>query len=869
MLFNRFYKIITILIISSLSITCYGNIYKHKIENYGLTFAAHAVDQDHRTSLTLNSGKGISFPSEGFIMNFDIKLRQELYTYGYILRVLSHKNQNLDLVSYLYDSKISVISGSSHEKSQMVYLADSMLIKKDQWIPIQVQFLPTSAKIKINGKNISISHSFHDFNNIQIIFGASNLGRFFSGDVAPMSIRNLSFQSFQGETLYYWKLDRSSNNTNDIVYDSISALPAYVKNGKWEIDKHYHWRQVTSFEIDYKNPQLAFDETKGNFFIASDKKLYTFNINDKTLDTLSFKGAPFLGVSSQMLFHPLKKTLFSYNIYHNKLNWFDSTTASWSFNQKITVDDNQHHNRFLDKDKLYLYGGYGKHQYSATLYEYNLKNSIKWSPTNLDTLISPRYLSALGKYSENKLLILGGYGSKSGKQEDFPQNFYDLYLLNLNTSKSIKLWEMNRTEEHFVMGNSAIVDTLTNSIYALTYKNDCYNTAIYLSRFPIKTNKPIRQIVSDSILYKFRDIYSYCDLFYNPNDASLYTVILEPSKNESSLCRIYKLAFPPFNPTSYEIKKVSSNLKLNLLRGVIVIIFTSLLLLLTHFWRSRQLRKKRKVTETTNSSPLIKVEQISLDITAQKSNRKEVKSTIFLIGGFQVFDSLGKDITGDFTPTLKQLFLFLLLNSIKNEKSVTSQRLDETFWFDMNKTSAANNRSVNIRKLRLLTSKIGDITIIHKNGYYSLELGTDVTCDYYLIYTLLKDTQNRKKENLPLDKEKLEQLLTWSSPGSLLPNINIEWIDEYKSNYYVNITDTLLDITTWDSVKDDSRLLFRIVDVILAIDCIDEDAIRLKCNLLYKMGHKGLSKQCYDKFCSDYERILNTPPEFSYEEFIL
>ena len=85
---------------------------------------------------------------------------------------------------------------------------------------------------------------------------------------------------------------------------------------------------------------------------------------------------------------------------------------------------------------------------------------------------------------------------------------------------------------------------------------------------------------------------------------------------------------------------------------------------------------------------------------------------------------------------------------------------------------------------------------------------------------------------------------------------------------YVNITDTLLEIATLDSIKDDPRLLFRIVDVILAIDCIDEDAIRLKCTLLYKMGHKGLSKQCYDKFCSDYERILNTPPEFSYEEFV-
>lgn len=146
MIFHRLHQIIILLIYLSLSATSYGYTFEHKIENYGLTFAAHTVDQDHRTSLILNSGKGISFPAEGFIMNFDIKLRQELYTYGYILRVISHNDQNLDLVSYLYDSKISIISGSSHEKSQMVYLADSMLIKKINGCQYRFSFFQTQPK---------------------------------------------------------------------------------------------------------------------------------------------------------------------------------------------------------------------------------------------------------------------------------------------------------------------------------------------------------------------------------------------------------------------------------------------------------------------------------------------------------------------------------------------------------------------------------------------------------------------------------------------------------------------------------------------------------------------------------------------------
>ena len=121
MIFHRLHQIIILLIYLSLSATSYGYTFEHKIENYGLTFAAHTVDQDHRTSLILNSGKGISFPAEGFIMNFDIKLRQELYTYGYILRVISHNDQNLDLVSYLYDSKSFSLVLDSDGRQQFIY----------------------------------------------------------------------------------------------------------------------------------------------------------------------------------------------------------------------------------------------------------------------------------------------------------------------------------------------------------------------------------------------------------------------------------------------------------------------------------------------------------------------------------------------------------------------------------------------------------------------------------------------------------------------------------------------------------------------------------------------------------------------------
>jgi len=37
---------------------------------------------------------------------------------------------------------------------------------------------------------------------------------------------------------------------------------------------------------------------------------------------------------------------------------------------------------------------------------------------------------------------------------------------------------------------------------------------------------------------------------------------------------------------------------------------------------------------------------------------------------------------------------------------------------------------------------------------------------------------------------------------------------------------------------------------------------------LYQMGQKGLSKQSFDKFCIEYERLLNAKPDFSYDDII-
>ena len=97
----------------------------------------------------------------------------------------------------------------------------------------------------------------------------------------------------------------------------------------------------------------------------------------------------------------------------------------------------------------------------------------------------------------------------------------------------------------------------------------------------------------------------------------------------------------------------------------------------------------------------------------------------------------------------------------------------------MSKSSASNNRNVNIRKLRLIIEKIGDINIANKNGYWYLNLGKDVTCDYQEVMRLL----DQIKDTIT-DKKIINKIISLASAGALLPNVSAESVSYTHLDVY-------------------------------------------------------------------------------------
>jgi hypothetical protein len=94
---------------------------------------------------------------------------------------------------------------------------------------------------------------------------------------------------------------------------------------------------------------------------------------------------------------------------------------------------------------------------------------------------------------------------------------------------------------------------------------------------------------------------------------------------------------------------------------------------------------------------------------------------IFLFGLFTVKDAGGQDLTRQFTPLLKELFLLIAVHTIENGHGISVEKLNETLWNDKSDKAAKNNRSVNILKLKNILEKLDGCTVRKESGNWRLD----------------------------------------------------------------------------------------------------------------------------------------------------
>ncbi|MCD7974023.1 MAG: DUF1040 family protein [Candidatus Azobacteroides sp.] len=839
-------KFIVFVFIISTCILKGNNLY------YGLTFLSHTVNQDLRTSLLLTDEEKLSFPY-GFSLEFDLRMQVEELAYGYIFRIITGDEQSLDLVSNVNTGNLNfVLAGIGSAFSNVEFTLGKE--ERLDWIKVKLKVNKENIECTINNVSKEIPHSLNNLHDVQIFFGKNKHPVFYTSDVPPVTIRDVIMRNPKEEIIRNWPMNRHNRNE---VYDDVKNNVALVENGVWEMDKHVRWEKQFSLSLMEKNAQIAYDSSQARVFIAITDSVFIYHIKEKELEkNRVISGRPFRSGGSHMVYDNKKHRLISYSLVYTDFNTYDFEKREWTSEEiEEGLPPIQHHNRYVHQssNQLILFGGYGNHTYNAELIKHNL-DSGRWERVNLASCIPPRYLSAMGYAGDDKLYILGGFGSTSGRQEESPKNLYDVYELDFTDYSCRQLTSFSTPKEPIVFGNSMVIEKNENKIYTLAYNNDRFHSPLYLLSLDLTSSET--EILGDSIPYNFLDTESFCDLFLDKESSMLYAVVLQ-RKEEAEIydLEIYSLAYPPLKISDVmQTPPGKSSNKTWIGVGIFALLFLSFIYFF--FKRKRHSKVTWIDTKETDTRKEKKIDVSSIEL-------KKQHSTIRLLGGFQVFDRNGNDITERFTPILKHIFLFILLNSIKEGKKITSDKLDETFWEGMDKASAANNRSVNIRKIRVLLEKVNeDIVLSNKNSYWSLSLGKDVFCDYYEAMILFKKIQ----EDRAINREALEMIMELASGGILLPNVNLEWADAFKTEYNEFLSDVLTKAVRIPEFNKDLKLLLRIANLLLLYDNLDEDAVRLKCRVLFDLGQKGVSKQCFDKYVQDHVKLLNAKPNFTYKE---
>ena len=834
-------------------------LFKSQNISSGLYFAAHNAIKEERTSLILSPEFNAL---KGFTLDFDIKFRSEEHNYGYVFRIIVDNEKSFDLIANITPGKktLNLIEGDN------IYLAfDEELLKQytwNKWVHIRCSIYPDSLLLVFDNQMLQDRYKPINIKNVKFYFGYSDHNKFHSSDVPPMSIRNIKITDGKNKTIAYWPLKEHQPYS---CSDSLHHIPATVTNPTWEINKHTKWVKEKTLELPIYT-QICHAPSKGNIYFANSSSVLVYSTTDDTLDTIfSAHGAPYTEINNQLIYHPYYNELWSYDF--DTLKWisiFNFKDNTWTRNDReIKNPEYSQHNAFVSPNDscLYIFGGYGNYQYKNQILKKS-RTQDNWKSVTYSEEIPPRYLSGSGYKNRDTILVFGGCGNPQGKQELGIINYYDLYAIDINTFKTKKLWTIPNDTKNFVIGNNIVADEKNNKLYALCFPNDCSNSYILLKSFDLDSGNSCTNY-ADTIPFTFNDVNSFCTLYYDSLQSQLYAVTNYNHNNKSNI-NVYSLAYPPLKvedtlQTATGRKAILQRSFFFISVGVCIIAGIGCIYFCYRRRRKRNFNPNSPVT--TNTDRLH-------ETTSEEENYKPKltvhrKSSILFLDGFQVWDKNGIDITKSFTPILKQLLILIILYSVNNKKGISNVTLRELLWFDKMDESAQNNRRVNIRKLKLLLEKLDGAELVKESTYWSVKF-TQTYCDYIEVCNYI----DKVKNNEPITATNINDLPLNLLSGQLLPYVQTDWLDSFKSNYANSVLDTAISLSKQEYIKGNNELLIQIANSMFAHDKTDEYALILKCQALYKNGRTSLAKTTFDTFCNEYKAMLNTDYTKTFNEVI-
>lgn len=826
---------------------------------YGLHIQTYPHPSNEYTCVELEAGKAIELEGKPLTLEFRVQPRSE-NIFGSVFRILTDSRQNIDLMySVSKDDRrfpMLVTGDKGHAIQQEV--------QPGIWIDVAITLNPKNGNIVMQYDSTRVEATcpaLKGAKDVRIFFGLCRVEGFTLLDVASVNLKDIWLKR-EKRAVRHWKMGRHTDNA---CYDELAHVPAIGENMNWMIDKYITWKKIHSKHFDgNQQPSVTFDPDTGIFYIAADNhRLYTFRTQEQQADTLQIKGGKYAAnYPNQLIYIPQLHQLLSYNLDENLFSAYDPTSQRWEGAQAPSQDHDYWNNTLTwnqADSSLVSFGGYGHYHFNNKLllsYPYNRK------PQQTVTLeeIHPRYSTA-SAIVDGMLYLFGGRGCPSGRQELSPRYYYDFYAIDLKTHTIKKLWEKEDTPEggHLLPGENLVYDAGQACFYLLCMGEGCmlmrlndHSAGLEQLSLPVEM-KPFAQ-------------YIYKNLFYAPSQKKFYAAILQSQVSGESVLDLYELNYPPapveaFMQNAGEAAAMDQKGEERSLWPVLCLAGMAVAAgwVAVRTGRKRRKQKKAAVRQPeTEAAPEARESlpgPVAPDAQSMQAGNDR-KPGVWFFGGFRVIGRNGEDITPLFTPILKSLLLLLILHTGKDERGIDGGKMLQYLWPDKTEESAKNNRNVSMTKLRNLLKQVGDISIAKYGNFWNIQFGEDATCDYLKAMQLYKECQT----------EGLDQLLALLLHGSMLPNVENEWVDVFKNDFSNRTIDLLTQQLRQEKLPD--TLLLKIADTLFQHDYINEEALQAKCRIFCRQGKKGLAKTVYTSFCKEYATLMGVPYERSLAEII-
>lgn len=855
--------------------------------SYGLAFNGHEALAERRTAFEIAGAEPLCF-SGTVRLEFDLNFVSYNHIYfGYILRIVND-NQNIDLI---YDQKTSLFRVISGQHFFNISFSCDAYKLYNEWnhVSVTMDLKKQQISFAVNNKNVGSRVFSFKGNCFKFLYGANDDERFHTRDIPPMRIKDIRI--FHDDALTcHWPL---AEVTDTLCYDDIRQEPAKVKNGVWLKPGHQYWKTVGSFHVN-GNAVVAFDQRNEQLLITGIDSVITYNLRQQQ-HARTAVAAPQKNilVGCQGIYDTLSSQLYNVYIDHRKVAVYNPKHLQWSTTFPDTIlTEFWHANKFISPvdSALYIIGGYGQLKYKNLVQRYQIRSG-QWEILSTGgNFFPPRYLAGLGMNNTgDTAFIIGGYGSMTGDQMLDPRGYYDLFAFDVRSRTFSKRFSLDSVYGSFTFANSLVVDARRRQYYGLVFSKDSFNSRLQLIQGAL--DKPVYKLTGTPIPYSFYDVQSFADLYYAPGVGKLIAVTLlyddQELRQRKTNVNVYTIDFPPLDPDAQE--EMITNEKGFTGKWLIFMLLFLLAAIGALWWKRSRLnvQKKRETAAADEDKqagkgspaeqPAIKAslarelhspENLIVETEVEEEmvteEQPEVpRSSIRLFGPFQAFNAEGEELTGLFTPLMKELLLLILIYTVRTGQGITADELNEILWNGKSAKDAKNNRSVNLAKLKTILERIGNCMVNKKSVYWQFQYIED---QFYLDYERFVGLTKRKAV---ADRSLMAGLLKVVETGAFLAKTEYDWLDDIKAEVSNAVIDLSLGYLKEDGhAGDDPEFVIRITNAVFLFDRLNEEALEYKCKSLIQLKRYSLANNTYEKFVKDYRDIYGEEFYKSFNDLI-